>query len=92
MINVFNHHDITRNEFILHGPLARQGYDWWWHSFTAQDAETREMPVYFARSDEKEKYDIFYDFATSGIDYAVDVYRGMTGSRTVRSNLTPTAA
>ena len=27
---------------MLHGPLAHHGYDWWWHSFTAQDAETGE--------------------------------------------------
>ena len=39
---IFNHHDITRNACMLHGPLAHQGYDWWWHSFTAQKAETGE--------------------------------------------------
>ena len=27
---------------MLHGPLAHHGYDWWWHSLTAQDAETGE--------------------------------------------------
>ena len=32
---------------MLHGPLARQGYDWWWHSFTAQDAETGEDKPFF---------------------------------------------
>ncbi len=36
-IPMFNHHDTTRNAFMLHGPLARCCYDWWWHSFTAQD-------------------------------------------------------
>ena len=35
-----NIHDITRNEWMLKGPLAKRGYDWWWHSFTAEDAET----------------------------------------------------
>ena len=44
---MFNTHDITRNEFMLHGPLAHNGYDWWWHSFTAQDAETGEDKPFF---------------------------------------------
>ena len=44
---MFNHHDITRNAFMLHGPLAHHGYDWWWHSFTAQDAETGEDKPFF---------------------------------------------
>ena len=39
---MFNHHDIIRDSCMLHGPLAHHGYDWWWHSFTAQDAETGE--------------------------------------------------
>ena len=44
---MFNHHDLTRNAFMLHGPLAHNGYDWWWHSFTAQDAETGEDKPFF---------------------------------------------
>ncbi|MBO4539164.1 MAG: hypothetical protein J5781_02725 [Clostridia bacterium] len=44
---MFNHHDLTRNEFMLRGPLAHNGYDWWWHSFTAQDAETGEDKAFF---------------------------------------------
>ena len=44
---MFNHHDISRNAFMLHGPLAHHGYDWWWHSFTAQDAETGEDKPFF---------------------------------------------
>lgn len=44
---MFNYHDITRNAFMLHGPLAQHGYDWWWHSFTAQDAETGEDKPFF---------------------------------------------
>ena len=32
---------------MLHGALARHGYDWWWHSFTAQDAETGEDKPFF---------------------------------------------
>lgn len=44
---MFNHHDISRNAFMLHGPLAHLGYDWWWHSFTAQDTETGEDKPFF---------------------------------------------
>ena len=44
---MFNHHDITRNAFMLHGPLAYNGYDWWWHSFTAQDKVTGEDKPFF---------------------------------------------
>lgn len=47
MHTVFNHHDIMRNACMLHGPLAHCGYDWWWHSFTAQDAETGEDKPFF---------------------------------------------
>ena len=43
----FNHHDISRDAFMLKGPLSHQGYDWWWHSFTAQDAETGEDRPFF---------------------------------------------
>ncbi len=32
---------------MLHGPLAHCGYDWWWHSFTAQDEETGEDKAFF---------------------------------------------
>ncbi|MBQ8954147.1 MAG: hypothetical protein IJ048_08530 [Clostridia bacterium] len=44
---MFNHHDITRDACMLHGPLRHRGYDWWWHSFTAQDAETGEDKPFF---------------------------------------------
>ena len=44
---MINDHDITRNAFMLKGPLARRGYDWWWHSFTAQDAQTGEDKPFF---------------------------------------------
>ena len=44
---MFNHHDITRDACMLRGPLAHQGYDWWWHSFTAQDAVTGEDKPFF---------------------------------------------
>ncbi len=32
---------------MLHGPLAYLGYDWWWHSLTARDAETGEEKPFF---------------------------------------------
>ncbi len=44
---MFNHHDIARDAFMLSGPLSRHGYDWWWHSFTAQDALTGEDKPFF---------------------------------------------
>ena len=44
---MFNHHDITRDACMLRGPFAHHGYDWWWHSFTAQDAETGEDKPFF---------------------------------------------
>ncbi len=43
----FNHHDINRDACMLRGPLRSHGYDWWWHSFTAQDAETGEDKPFF---------------------------------------------
>lgn len=46
-MNVFSQHDIHRNACMLRGPLAHHGYDWWWHSFTAQDAETGEERAFF---------------------------------------------
>lgn len=47
MNTIFNKHDISRNAFMLRGPLAHHGYDWWWHSFTAQDEETGEDKPFF---------------------------------------------
>ena len=44
---MFNHHDITRDACMLNGPLRHHGYDWWWHSFTAQDAKTGEDKPFF---------------------------------------------
>ena len=44
---MFNRHDITRDACMLHGPLRRQGYDWWWHSFTAVSDETGEEKPFF---------------------------------------------
>ncbi len=44
---MFNHPDPSRNACMLHGPLRQKGYDWWWHSFTAQDALTGEDKPFF---------------------------------------------
>ena len=44
---MFNTHDITRDACQLFGEQAHCGYDWWWHSFTAQDAETGEDKPFF---------------------------------------------
>lgn len=39
--------DISRNEFMLTKGQAKCGYDWWWHSFTAHNAETGEERPFF---------------------------------------------
>lgn len=46
-VRMFNRHDISRNTFQLTGKLARQGYDWWWHSFTGTNPETGEKKSFF---------------------------------------------
>ena len=40
-------HDISRDQFMRTGSLAQQGYDWWWHSFTARHAMTGEERAFF---------------------------------------------
>ncbi len=42
-----NIHDISRDSFMLRGPLAKKGYDWWWHSLTAENAETGEKKPFY---------------------------------------------
>ena len=32
---------------MLKGALAKEGYDWWWHSFTARNKETKEERPFF---------------------------------------------
>lgn len=39
--------DKQRDQFMLRGPLAKRGFDWWWHNFTAEDAETGEQQPFF---------------------------------------------
>ena len=40
-------HDIKRNACQLFGRQAKCGYDWWWHSFTAQNAVTGEDKAFY---------------------------------------------
>ena len=42
-----NIHDITRDRWMLYGPLAKKGYDWWWHSMTVENAETGEQKAFY---------------------------------------------
>ena len=44
---MFNLHDIRRDELMLTGPFAYQGYDWWWHSFTGINEDTGEERSFF---------------------------------------------
>ncbi|MCR5836110.1 MAG: hypothetical protein K6G88_06375 [Lachnospiraceae bacterium] len=44
---MFNKKDNTRNEFMLTGSFRKQGYDWWWHSFTAINEKTGEEKPFF---------------------------------------------
>ena len=42
-----NKKDLSRDLYMLHGPLAKCGYDWWWHSFTGYHKETGQSKVFF---------------------------------------------
>lgn len=42
-----NTSDLYRDECMLKGKLATKGYDWWWHSFTGVDKETKEEKSFF---------------------------------------------
>jgi tocopherol cyclase len=42
-----NKSDIRRNAFMLRGPLARRGYDWWWHNFTGYSRSDGEPKAFF---------------------------------------------
>lgn len=44
---MFNKHDLTRNECMLDGSFAKEGYDWWWHSFTAIHETTGKHVPFF---------------------------------------------
>ena len=44
---MFSQHDLSRDACQLYGEQAKNGYDWWWHSFTAIDDQTgEEKPFY----------------------------------------------
>jgi hypothetical protein len=49
---------ISRDEWMLRGPLTKRGYDWWWHNFTAENAETGEKKPFYV------------EFFTCNPDYA----------------------
>lgn len=42
-----NKSDISRNKMMLTGSFSKQGYDWWWHSFTGINSETGEEKPFF---------------------------------------------
>lgn len=42
-----NKKDSSRDFYMLSGPLARNGYDWWWHSFTGYHRKTGESRTFF---------------------------------------------
>ncbi len=44
---MFNIHDTDRDEMMLRGGLAAQGYDWWWHSFTGVSEKTGKERAFF---------------------------------------------
>lgn len=39
--------DLSRDEWMLSGPLAKKGYDWWWHSFTATSEKTGKRKAFY---------------------------------------------
>lgn len=47
MGTLFAKSDITKNACMLKGKLGKQGYDWWWHSFTAKNHDTGEEKSFF---------------------------------------------
>lgn len=42
-----NKSDLSRNGYMLTGSLAKQGYDWWWHSFVGYNQKTGEKRSFF---------------------------------------------
>ena len=75
---MFNHHDISRDAFMLHGPLAHHGYDWWWHSLTAQDAETGEDKLFFI--------EFFICNPALAEDLPILVFSGTKGKNTISTS------
>lgn len=42
-----NKSDISRNFYMLKGPLKTKGYDWWWHNFTGYNRKTGKEKAFF---------------------------------------------
>ncbi|KAB1437813.1 tocopherol cyclase family protein [Candidatus Galacturonibacter soehngenii] len=42
-----NKSDISRNFYMLNGPLRKKGYDWWWHNFTGYHRKTGKEKAFF---------------------------------------------
>jgi len=42
-----NKSDKRRDLFMLKGPLAKKGYDWWWHNFTGYNRSNGEPKSFF---------------------------------------------
>jgi tocopherol cyclase len=42
-----NKSDLSRDRYMLKGPLALRGYDWWWHSFTGYNKAANEQKAFF---------------------------------------------
>ena len=38
---------LDRNYYMLKGPLASKGYDWWWHNFTGYHRKSGEQKSFF---------------------------------------------
>ena len=44
---MFNKSDTSRNQCQLFGKQSKNGYDWWWHNFTAYNKKTGESKPFF---------------------------------------------
>lgn len=44
---MLTNNNLRRNLYMLKGPLAHRGYDWWWHNFTGYHKETGEPKAFF---------------------------------------------
>ncbi|MBE5983859.1 hypothetical protein ACOAOT_12545 [Lacrimispora sp. AGF001] len=42
-----NKSDLNRDSYMLNGYLGKNGYDWWWHSFTGYHRITGEQRSFF---------------------------------------------
>ncbi|HOY38705.1 MAG: hypothetical protein KBB11_04280 [Bacteroidales bacterium] len=60
---------MNKNRFSLTRSTSKQGYDWWWHSFVAENANTGELKPFF----------IEYYVINPGL-FAGDIVWGQKGS------------